>query len=184
MRRHEAYAAVMEPMRRLRRFVMSAAAISLTASSAAMFTIDTGAAWAVPPGTTGATTVPLRQVLRNCDYSTISSVGGKGHGVATAVIRLAGSSAVADVHLVTAEPDTHYDVGLIQAPRPSSATCGPGDPGTAYGSLNTDGAGTGAVTVQEGLGPGTTGVWVVIQRADEHSQNPAEFYSSDFIAPV
>lgn len=174
----------MEPMCRLTRFVTYAAAVSLTASSAVMFTIDTGAAWAVPPSTTGATMVPLRQVLRNCDYTMITSVGGKGNGSATAVIRRAGSSAVADVHLVTAEPDTHYDVGLIQAPRPSSATCGPGDPGTAYGSLNTDGAGTGAVTVQEGLGSGTTGVWVVIQRADEHSQNPAEFYSSDFIVPV
>lgn len=174
----------MEPMCRLTRFVTSAAAISLTAFSAVMFTIDTGAARAVPPSTTGATTVPLSQFLRNCDYSVIPNVGGKGFGTATAVIRRAGSSAVADVQLVMAEPNTHYDVGLIQAPRPSSATCGPGDPGTAYGSLNTDGAGTGAVTVQEGLGPGTTGVWVVIQRPDEHSQNPAEFYTSSFMAPV
>lgn len=184
MRGQDAYAAVMEPMGRLTRFVTSAAAISLTASSAMMFTIGTGAARAVPPSTTGTTTVPLRSFLRNCDFSQIPNVGGKGHGSATAIIRRAGSSAVADVRLLTAEPDTHYDVGLIQAPRPSSATCGPGDPGTAYGSLNTDGAGTGSVTVQGGLGPGTTGVWVQIQRRDENSQTPAEFYSSDFIAPV
>ena len=165
------------------RFATSAAAISL-ASLATMFSIDTGAASAVPPSTTGATTVPLRQFLRSCDFSMIPYVGGTGHGSATSVIRRGGSRVAADVRLVTAQPDTHYDVGLIQAPRPSSATCGPGDPGTAFGSLNTDGAGTGAVTVQDGVRPGTTGVWVVIQRPNEHSQNPAEFYTSDFIAPV
>jgi hypothetical protein len=107
-----------------------------------------------------------------------------GPGVGDVRHRRGGSGVAADVRLVTAQPDTHYDVGLIQAPRPSSATCGPGDPGTAFGSLNTDGAGAGAVTVQDGIRPGTTGVWVVIQRLNEHSQNPAEFYTSDFIAPV
>lgn len=175
---------MVKPMCRLARLVTSAAAITLMASPAVTLTLTTGAASAAPPSSSGATTVPLRQILRTCDFTLNPHVGGVGHGTATSVIRRAGSSAVADVRLVTAEPDTHYDVGLIQAPRLSSATCGPGDPGTAYSSLNTDGAGTGAVTVQDGIRPGTTGVWVVIQRPDEHSQNPAEFYSSDFVAPV
>ena len=103
-------------MCKVTRFATSAAAISL-ASSATMFAIDTGAASAVPPRTTGATTVPLRQVLRTCDFSMIL-FGGTGHGSGTSVIRRGGSGVAADVHLVTAEPDTHYDVGLIQAPRP------------------------------------------------------------------
>lgn len=167
-------------MRRFTRLVTSAAAIGLAASSAAMFAIDTESAWAAP----GATTVPLSQFLRNCDFSKVPDVGGTGDGTATAVIRRGGSSASAEVHLVRGKADTHYDVGLIQAPRPSSSTCGPGDPGTAFGSLNTDGAGTGTVTVQDAIRPGTTGVWVVIQRLNEHSQNPAEFYSSDYVAPI
>lgn len=162
------------------RFGMSAAAI--TASAVTVFA--SGLAMAAPPNTTGATTVPLRPYLRSCDFSMLSPVGGTGHGTATSVIRRAGSTATAEVQLRTAEPDTHYDVGLIQAPRPSSATCGPGDPATSFGSLNTDGAGSGTVSVQDGIRQGTTGVWVTIERTAEHSQDPAEFYTSDFIAPV
>jgi hypothetical protein len=72
------------------RFVTSAAAISLAASSATMFAADAGTASAVPPSTTGATTVPLRQFLRNCDFSMIPYVGGTGQGSATSVIAVAG----------------------------------------------------------------------------------------------
>ena len=82
------------------------------------------------------------------------------------------------------EPGTHFDVGLIQEPRPSSATCGPGDPGTAYSGFDTDAAGSGTVTIKEGIRPGTTGVWVIVERANPNSQNPAEFYTSEFVAPV
>ncbi len=165
------------------RTTMSTAAISLAMFSAAMTAI--GPVLAAPPSTTGTTTVPLRPIYRACDYSPIFFPGaGSFHGSGTSVIRRAGSTLSADVRLQTAEPNMHYDVGLIQAPRPSSATCGPGDPGAAFASLNTDGAGNGGATVQSGLGSGTTGVWVTIQRASEHSQDPAEFYSSDFIAPV
>jgi hypothetical protein len=82
------------------------------------------------------------------------------------------------------EPGTHFDVGLIQEPRPASANCGPGAPGTAFSGLDTDGAGGGTVTVSDAIAPGTTGVWVVIQRPNPNSQNPAEFYTSEFVAPV
>lgn len=176
---------MVELMRRLTHFVTSAAAIGLLASSATIFAIDPGAAWAAPPNTTGATRVPLRQFHRACDFTQILNVQGTGYGAtAAAMIRHAASSVTADVQMLNARPDTHYDVGLIQVPRPSSATCGPGDPGTAFGSLNTDGAGNGAVTLQDGIRSGTSGVFVVINRPNESSQNPAEFYSSDFIAPV
>lgn len=136
------------------------------------------------PDAAGATRVALRQVNRGCDFSPNYPVPAPGYGVAIAAIGRAGSGVFADVTMSYATPDTHYDVLLIQMPRPSSATCGPGDPGTAVGSLNTDGAGSGTVTVQGSIRPGTTGAWVTVQRPAEHSQSPAEFYSSDFIAPV
>jgi hypothetical protein len=40
------------------------------------------------------------------------------------------------------------------------------------------------VTVADGIRQGTTGVWVIVERADPNSQNPAEFYTSEFLAPV
>jgi hypothetical protein len=89
------------------------------------------------------------------------------------------------VHLFDgASPGTHFDVGLIQEPRPSSATCGPGDPGTAFTGMDTDGGGLGAATVQDAIRPGTTGVWVIVERPNGFSQSPAEYYTSEFVAPV
>jgi hypothetical protein len=136
----------------------------------------------------GTTTVVLDWRLRRCDFSLVRTppmVPHPGLGTGTVLIRTAGSKAVADVHLVDAPaPGTHFDVGLIQEPRPPSAGCGPGDPGTAFTGLDTDAAGSGTVTVQDTIRPGTTGVWVIIERPDPHSQNPAEFYTSEFVAPV
>jgi hypothetical protein len=100
-------------------------------------------------------------------------------------IHKAGSIAVAEVHLLAAnEPGMHYNVGVIEEPRPSSATCGPGDPGTAFTGLDIDAAGVGTATVQDRVRPGTTGVWVIIERPNAHSQNPAEYYTSEIVAPV
>ena len=82
------------------------------------------------------------------------------------------------------EPGTHFDVGLIQEPRPASATCGPGDPGTAFTGMDTDASGSGTVTIQDAIRPGTTGVWVIIEHPNGNSQNPAEFYTSEFVTPV
>ena len=50
--------------------------------------------------------------------------------------------------------------------------------------MNTDAAGNGTATVQEPIRPGTTGVWVIIERPNGNSQNPAEFYTSEFLVPV
>ncbi len=134
------------------------------------------------------TIVVLDSDLRRCDFSLISTdpmVAHPGLGTGSAVIRHSGSTATAEVHLTDSpEPGTHFDVGLIQEPRPASATCGPGDPGTAYSGFDTDGAGNGTVTITEGLHPGATGVWVIVERGNPHSQNPAEFYTSEFVAPV
>lgn len=136
----------------------------------------------------GGTTVAFDNYLRRCDFSKISTapqVPGPMLGTGSAVIRTDGSRAVADVHLVDGpEPGTHFDVGLIQVPRPSSSTCGPGDPGTAFTGMDTDGAGIGAATISDTIRPGTTGVWVIIERPNPNSQNPAEFYTSGFVVPV
>jgi hypothetical protein len=106
-------------------------------------------------------------------------------GTGWVAIQHAGSRVVAEVHLVAPnEPGTHYNVSLIEEPRPSSATCGPGDPGTAFTGLDTDAGGAGAATVQDSVRPGTAGVWVIVERPNPHSQDPAEFYTSQFVASV
>jgi hypothetical protein len=168
-------------MHTLARLGTYAATLAVVISPPATFEIIKSAA-------ESGTTVALDGDLRRCDFSPVSTfpmVPSPGLGTGSALIHTAGSRAVAEVHLVDA-PDhgTHFDVGLIQEPRPSSATCGPGDPGTAFTGMDTDASGSGTVTIQDTLRPGTTGVWVIIERPNPNSQNPAEFYTSEFVAPV
>ena len=59
---------------------------------------------------------------------------------------------------------THYDVRLIQVPRASNSLCGSAGPGVAVGGLDSDGVGRATTTLQDSIRPGTTGVWVFIQR--------------------
>src|SRR6201998_189665 len=125
----------------------------------------------------GSTRVPLKSDLRRCDFSLAPTAPLEERplvGSGSAVIHTTGSSAIAEVHLFDQpNPGTHFDVGLIQEPRPSSATCGPGDPGTAFTGMDTDAAGSGTVTVQDTMGRGTTGLWVIVERGDPHAHNPA-----------
>ena len=150
-------------------------------------------AWAVTFGATkagaeGGTTVALDNYLRRCDFSRVGvapKVPSPMLGTGSALIHTSGSKAVAEVHLYDEpEPGTHFDVGLIQMPRPASSACGPGDPGTAFSGMDIDTAGNGTAIVQDSIRPGTTGVWVIIERPNGNSQNPAEFYTSEFVAPV
>src|SRR5689334_22694923 len=101
----------------------------------------------------GGTTVVFDNYLRRCDFSKISiapMVPSPMLGTGSAIVRASGSRAVAEVHLVDApEPGMHFDVGLIEEPRPSSSTCGPGDPGTAFTGMDLDGAGIGTATVAD-----------------------------------
>ncbi|MEE6178104.1 hypothetical protein [Mycobacterium sp. 050134] len=160
-----------------------------TCSAALAVTVIPAATWGFGNAAAQAgTRVVLDNKLRRCDFSLITEaamVPRTALATGSAVINRNGSTATAEVHLVDApEPGTHFDVGLIQEPRAASATCGPGDPGTAFGGLDTDGAGSGTATVQDTIRPGTTGVWVIIERPNAHSQNPGEFYTSEFLAPV
>jgi hypothetical protein len=176
---------VVGPVRTLTRLGISAAAITLVNFSAMTLAVETAVA---APDSSGPTRVGLRGALKNCDFSIVNNapvVPFVTMGTGVALISRSGSTAVAEVHIVnTAEPGMHFDAGLIQTPRPSSATCGPGDPGTSWTGLDLDAGGQGTVTIQSPLQSGTTGVWVLVQRPNPHSQAPAEFYTSEFVAPV
>src|SRR6202045_651285 len=150
-------------MHMLTRLGTCTAAITVVISPAASFEIVNAAA-------EGGTTVGLQSALRRCDFSRVATavmVPRTLMGGGSAVISTTGSRAVAQLRVsIPNEPGTHYDVGLIQEPRPSSATCGPGDPGTAFTGMDTDGAGNGTATIADTLRPGTTGVWVFMERPD------------------
>jgi hypothetical protein len=168
-------------MRALKHCGTAAAAITLLTSSAITFAVTTARA-------DDGTRIPMKAQLRNCDFSAVMTPPGvpsptMGGGMVE--MRHSGSRAVAVVHLTAPNyPGAHYEVGLIEAPRPSSATCGPGDPGTAFTGLDLDATGNGTTTVQDSVRPGATGVWVIVERAAPNSAQPAEFYTTDFIAPI
>lgn len=168
-------------MRTLTRLVTCGAAFTAVITPAATFGIVSAAGG-------GGTTVALDSYLRRCDFSRVTEAAQMPRvplGTGAALINISGSRAVAQVHVaIPNAPGTHYDVGLIQEPRSAAATCGPGDPGTAFTGMDTDAAGNGAVTVQDSLRQGATGVWVIVERANPQSQNPAEFYTSEFVVPV
>jgi hypothetical protein len=169
-------------MHTLTRLGTRAAAVTLLIAPAASLAVGTASAEG------GGTTVALDNYLRRCDFSKVAiapKVPSPMLGSGSAIVRTSGSRAVAEVHLTDGpEPGMHYDVGLIEEPRPSSSNCGPGDPGTAFTGMDLDGAGNGTATVSDSLRPGTTGVWVIIERPNANSQNPAEFYTSEFLVPV
>ena len=132
-----------------------------------------------------ATTVPLRSILRACDFSPLPGGAAQNRAAASAVVRVSGGRVSADVQI--SEPGTpgaHFDVALIQMPHASTSSCNAPGPGVAVAGVDSDGAGQASTTVQDGLRSGTTGVWLFIQRPSPVSQTPAEYYTSDFVAPV
>ncbi len=133
----------------------------------------------------GGTVVPMRSILRACDFSPIPDFASAARGTASAVVHVGGGAVTADIQFSEpGEPGAHFDVDLIQVPRPANAPCdGPG-PGVAVGALNTDGVGSASTTVRDSLRSGTTGVWVFIRQPSPRSQSPAEFYTSDFAVSV
>jgi hypothetical protein len=132
----------------------------------------------------GGAFVPLAPKFRACDFTWSPNVATFGTGSGHASIsRAAANQVVAQVQLIAAEPQAHYNVRLIQSPRPTVG-CGAGDAGVTAGAIDTDGAGTGSVTLQGSISPNTTGVWVFVDRPSPHSQRPIDFYTSDIIAPI
>jgi hypothetical protein len=152
---------------------------------AATFAASSVLAVAAPAGASAGTVVPLRDILRACDFGALPRGASTSRGTASAIIRTTGNTVSAEVHLAEpGAPGAHYNVSLIQAPRPSSAQCTSPGPGVAVGGLDSDGVGQATTTVQDSIRPGTTGVWVFISQPSPYSQQPAEFYTSDFVASV
>lgn len=128
---------------------------------------------------------PLRSVLRSCDFTPFNFVGASGFGDGQSVIGTGGTTTVtADVRLAVGTPNTPYQVRLIQGPRPGSQTCNAGDPGVASAVLNTDGNGTGAVTLHDALRPGATNAWVFIDGPPNPGKIRGEFYTSEILTSL
>jgi hypothetical protein len=164
---------------------MTPPTVTLSRCAAILTIVAAAGATAAPAGASAGTPVPLRSVLRACDFSPIQWYSAQSDGSASSAISAGGGTVTAEVHLSEpGSPNTHFDVRLIQAPRASNSPCGAGGPGVAVGGLDTDGAGQATTTLQDRIQSGSTGAWVFIQRPNPYSQGPAEFYTSDFIASV
>jgi hypothetical protein len=125
---------------------------------------------------------PLRSVYRSCDFTVLHFVDATGFGDGQAIIGTGGTNTVtADVHLAIGIPNTAYQVRLIQLPRPGSQPCNAGDPGVASAVLNTDGNGTGAVTLHDARRPGATNAWVWVEGPPDPGEIRGEFYTSEVL---
>jgi hypothetical protein len=156
---------------------------ALVTAATALAIANPAVASAAPEGGSGKTLVPLLSNYKSCDFIESNWVDARGYGRGTAHVSSTGSTVSADVDLATGQPNTHYDVRIIQVPRPSIG-CAPGAPGVITGSLQTDGIGAGRTTLSGPVQEGATGAWVIMQRPAQFSQTPAEFYTSEFIAKI
>jgi hypothetical protein len=158
----------------------------LVAASASLMVVSPAIASATPAessGSTGPAVMPLLSKFRACDFTLENWVDAVGYARGIAHVSTAGSTITATVDMATAEPNTHYDVRVIQTPR-ASIGCAPGAPGVITGSLQTDAGGTGSTSLQGPIESNATGAWVMVQRPSAFSQTPAEFYSSTFVASI
>lgn len=152
---------------------------------AAAFAVNPAVTAAGPANASDGKLVPMRSIMRACDFTPISRIAAENNAAVSAVIRVTGGTVAADVHISeTGTPNTHFDVVLIQMPRASTSPCTAPGPGVAVAGADTDGVGEASTTVQDGIRSGTTGVWVLVQRPSPYSQSPLEFYTSDYISPV
>ena len=163
---------------------MAALRSSVFAAIAAVVQVAVAAPTTAAPQADEPIQVPLTGVFRLCDHDAATFTPTDGYGRGVALISTAGNRLSAQVSLLTAPLNTHYVVRLIQVPRSSAAPCGPGGPGVTTGGLDTDAVGNGATTVEDAIGPGSTGAWVFVERPGQYSQTPDEHYTSDFIAAL
>jgi hypothetical protein len=151
--------------------------------------IGTAAFWgatgvAAADASSAGTLVPLTPKFRACKFTWAVNVATNGKGSGQTVIsKTAPNKVVAQVELIAAEPQAHYNVRLIQSPK-SCAGCVAGDAGVTAGGIDTDGTGAGARTLQDTIAANATGVWVFIDHPSPHSQTPIDFYTSEFIASI
>ena len=130
-------------------------------------------------------TAPLRAVYRSCDFEAAKYIDSSGDGSARATIGTGGTRTVtADVFLAIGKRGTPYQVRLIQGPRPGTQRCGPGDPGVVSAVLNTDGSGTGSVTLRAPRQSGATNAWVFIEGPPDPGEIRGEFYTSEVLTSI
>jgi hypothetical protein len=153
---------------------------ALVAAAAGVLVTSPAIASAAPASTA---VMPLIGKFRACDFTLEKWVSAHGYTRGVAQLSTSGPNVVATVDLATAEPDTRYDVRIIQTPR-RSIGCAPGAPGVVTGSLQTDAGGTGSTTLQGSIESSATGAWVIVQRPAPYSQTPAEFLTSDYIGSI
>jgi hypothetical protein len=123
--------------------------------------------------------VPLSAIYRACDHTKVNFVGTTATGSGQTVIGTGGSNTVtATVDFAIGKPNTPYQVRLIQGPRPGTQKCNAADQGVASAVLNTDGNGTGSVTLHAPVNSGATNAWVFIDGPPEPGQIRGDFYTS------
>lgn len=155
---------------------MARQGLRLLLAALAAVPVGTGVASAAPDG---AAVMPMTSIVRACDYSIAEYTWRTGNARAVAYVHPAAADSVTiDVQLLTALPDTDYYVRVFAMPR-GSADCG-----VTPVRVRTDGAGAAYVTITTPIDAGTTGVWASVERPSPFSQQPAEVYTSDFIAKV
>lgn len=135
------------------------------------------------PEQAGAAQMPMTSKWRACDFTLMKWPAATGDARPFAQVSSSAGTVTANVTIHTAVPNTHYDVRVIQTPRPSIG-CAPGAPGVIAGGLQTDGTGVGGVSLVGPVAPDATGAWVIVTRPAAHSQTPEEFYTTTFIAAI
>jgi hypothetical protein len=125
----------------------------------------------------------LLATMHTCDFQPVDHAIGRAGATPLAEITTDRHSASAHIDLTNGTPNVHYVVRLIPAPH-AVLGCLAGDPSITTGTLRTDDSGTGSATLQAHLASGTTGMWLAVDLPSTHSQTPAEFYSSNYIATV
>jgi hypothetical protein len=160
--------------------IISMRFITVVMAVLGMIGLGTGTASAE---TANGGTVPLSMVLRACDFGVKQFVATNGTGSGQVTIGTGGSNTVtANITFAIGHPNTAYKVRLIQGPRPGTQTCNPGDPGVAFAVLNTDGNGTGAVSLHDTVRSGATNAWVFIEGPTDYGadvgQIRGEYYTS------
>ncbi|WP_234791591.1 hypothetical protein [Mycolicibacterium mucogenicum] len=137
---------------------------------------------------TSASASPAHRMLllanmHTCDFQLVTTQLGRASARPLAEITSDGHIAVAHIDVTNGADDAHYVVRVIPAPH-AALGCLAGDPSITTGTLVTDAYGSGSVTLQAPIPAGTTGMWLAVDLPSAHSQVPAEFYSSNYIAPV
>ncbi|WP_235716558.1 hypothetical protein [Mycolicibacterium goodii] len=166
---------------------MCAAAAAPVIAAVGLATTGTSAADPTSDSRANLDTVPLQNVIRQCDFVVEQFLVGHGNGTGSGVAEIGtvgGDTVRADVRMQTLRPNTAYRVRVIQLPRPSVAPCNPGDPGVASGTMFADFAGNGATTVTGPRAPGAGQAWVVVEGPPVPGGIRGDVYSTVTLAKI